>query len=53
MSPLVVFLAWTVTGVLLARLFAPRPDAWWRWTPMALIFGPLWLAIVAEQQRTP
>ena len=53
MSALAVFSAWLTSGVVLAWLFAPRPDPWWRWMPIALVFGPLWLAIVAEQQNEP
>lgn len=53
MSPVVVLAAWAITGGLLAWLFAPKPDPWWRWMPIALVFGPLWVAIVAEQQNEP
>ncbi len=43
-----ILLAWALTGALIARLYNTE---WRRWTPISMIFGPLWLLVAPEQRQ--
>ena len=44
--------AWAMSGAAIAKGLTKDID-WWRWIPVAAVFGPLWLALVTEQRRVP
>ena len=48
----VLISAWAMSGAAIAKGFTKDAD-WWRWIPLASVFGPMWLALVAEQRRVP
>ena len=48
-----ILIAWVAAGVAAAALI-PRPgESRFAFAPIAMILGPLWLAIAAEQQTAP
>lgn len=47
-----ILVAWALSGTIAARALATEAD-WWRWAPISVFFGPLWLAVAAEQRSQP
>ena len=46
------FSAWAASGPAIAKAYTDDPD-WWRFTPLSMLLGPLWLAVAAEQRSVP
>lgn len=44
--------AWVLSGVAIAARATPDPANRLGWAPMAVFFGPLWLAVVVEQRSS-
>ena len=45
-----ILLGWILSGILAARVTS-ADHAWWRWAPVSMYLGPLWLTVAAEQRR--
>lgn len=52
MTQLLVLAGWSITGVAAVAL-TPRSEPRSAWIPLAVVLGPLWLAIVLERRSVP
>lgn len=48
---LMILLAWSLSGVILAASLGPRATCRLAWTPVAVILGPMWAFVAVDQRR--
>lgn len=50
MTSFIILIAWMLAGVAAAALLVGPDGKRWAWTPIAAIFGPLWLSVAVDQR---
>ena len=50
MSGLLILGIWSTSGVLASAALSSADRSRWAWTPLAAVFGPLWLSVAADQR---